>query len=124
MTKIVKKVFSKKSAVLVEYLNDAGVPVRVSIPTVHSRDLGDGRVEVSKDILEMGIPYGVPWSALLGQYILTGEAVEREFHKAGIWTWADYQHNPSALPGIIMAVASGLVKAITQVAKEHSSKEA
>jgi hypothetical protein len=118
--KNVSVLFSKKSASLVEYIDDEDTTIRVSVPASSITD-GPERV-VENDILEAGIPYGVPWAAKIGDFSLKGADIEKEFHNSGIWTFEDYQANPQNVIGAIMAVARPVMQAIAILVKENANK--
>lgn len=120
----VKLIFRKKMAVLVEYLQD-GVPVRVSVPSNRVFQITDNKkeVEVSEKTLREGIPYGIPWAIHVKDVTIKGEDLERELHKAGIWTLDDYKRNPGAIQSAIMSLAVSVLRSVVQTVKEYSSKE-
>lgn len=121
--KIVKMLFRKKSATLVEYQKN-GTPVRVSVPSnkVYPTTQ-NGEVEVTEATLREGIPYGVPWSIHLKDLVVKGEDIERELHKLGIWTLEDFRKNPGSLQNAILSVTAEVVRSIVQTVKEYSAKE-
>lgn len=120
---IVKLIFRKKAAVLVEYQKN-GIPVRVSVPANKVHQISNSEeVEISEKVLREGIPYGVPWSVHITDTTINGMDVENELHKLGIWTVDDYKRNPGALQNAVMAVTVNIVRSIVQTVKEYSSKE-
>jgi hypothetical protein len=122
---IVQVLRRKKNAVLVEYVRN-GEPIRVSISATKLTALTqDNKAEILIRDLSMGIPYGIPWSSRLSKlhFEITGEAIEQEFHKSGIWTLDDFRKNPQALTGVIMSVSREVVTQIVQTVKEYSTKE-
>ncbi len=122
---IVRVLWRKKNAVLVEYMHNEE-PIRVSVPISKIATVTqDKKAEITKRDLSMGIPYGIPWSSRLSNlhFAITGEAIEKEFHKAGIWTLDDFNHNQQALTGVIMALSREVVSQILKTVKEYSTKE-
>jgi len=122
---IVQVLRRKKNAVLVEYIQDEK-PIRVSISATKLIALTqENKAEITKKDLSMGIPYGIPWASRLSKlrFEITGEAIEQEFHKNGIWTLDDFRKNPQVLTGVIMSVSREVVTQIIQTVKEYSTKE-
>lgn len=109
-------------ATLVEYAED-GVPMRVSIKASSLITSKDGITFVSKDNLDTGLPYGVPWKYKLEISEVTPESVEIELHKAGIWTADDAIKNPSTVQSAIMSAFRTPLSDILKVAKQHLYKE-
>lgn len=123
-TMIAKLVSRKKSAILVEYKNSVEDIVRVSIPADKAEVSTDDKyVNVSESVVKAGIPYGIPWESKIPDITIKGSDVEKEFHKAGIWTLEDIKQNPNSIQGIVMAVSADITRAILNVLKEYSSKE-
>lgn len=121
--RIVKLVFRKKAAALVEY-QENGVPIRVSIPSNKAyQTINESEVEVSEKVLREGIPYGVPWAMHITETIVRGEQIENELHKAGIWTIEDFKKNPGAAQSAVLSATANITRSIMQTVKEYSSKE-
>jgi hypothetical protein len=120
----VKVIFRKKQAVLVEYQDSHNVPMRVSVQATKASMEQDGtHAEISDTALKQGIPYGIPWSAKIKSVTITGEDIEREMYKNGIWTLEDLQRNPQIVQGVILSATIDLSRSIAQIAKEYSRKE-
>lgn len=85
---------SRGESVVVEY---AGGMKRVIIPL---GQVQEGKV--SADILEMGVPYGLPWEDLI-KLEATPERLASELRMRGIWTIDDMRINQSAVFGAIQA---------------------
>lgn len=120
----VKFISRKKSAALVEYRVAENEFARVSIPA-NKIVLGTGEeyADVPESVIKSGIPYGIPWESKLPDITVKGSDIEKEFHKMGIWTLDDVRRNPKAIQSVVMAAASDIVRAISNVIKEYSSKE-
>lgn len=121
----VRVLWRKKNAVLVEHIKDED-PIRVSVPATRISPITqENQAEISNKDLAMGIPYGIPWASKLKGFPIeiTGEAIEKEFHKVGIWTYDDFRKNPQALTGVIMAVNQNVANQILLTIKEYSTKE-
>lgn len=98
----------KGQAVLVQW-EDAGVLHRAQIPP-HALD-GD---EVNPTELLMGIPYGLPWAEIMGDLIISGEEIEYELRRHGIWTLEDLQSDPTSAAGALMAAHRQGVRTLIQ----------
>ena len=123
--KTARIVFSKNRAVLLEYLDDANKPVRVSIPENMVQPSSDGKTAVvSEDILSMGAPYGVQFAAEIGDITISGKSIEDSLHSSGIWTCEDVIHSPQDVNSAVMAAASHIFKTINVLVRSHFSKEA
>jgi hypothetical protein len=121
--KLVKLIARKKAAALIEFQNDNGETIRLSVPSHRVTELDNGNAEVILSVIKSGIPYGIPWGLKISDILVKGSDIEREMHNVGIWTADDLKKNPQVLQGVIMAAASELVRAVSIVIKEYSSKE-
>jgi len=123
--KTARIVFSKNRAVLLEYLDDANKPVRVSIPENMVQPSSDGKTAiVSEEILSMGVPYGVQFAEEIGNVTISGKSIEDSLHASGIWTCDDVIHNPQDVNSAVMAAASHVFSTINVLVRAYFSKEA
>jgi hypothetical protein len=124
MTKIIVKVlFRKKNAILVEYA-EGDIFKRVSLPVSAVKlDADKAHASISKEVLEAGIDYGVPWASKLPDFTVKGTDIENELHKVGIWTIEDYLRRPQDVNGAILSAAKQIAQTIRIIAKETSNKE-
>lgn len=118
----VRQVFRKKMATLIEYLEE-GVPVRVSVPSSCLITSKDGTLLISKENLDRGLPYGIPWKYKLKISEVTPESLELELHKAGIWTAEDVMKNPQAVKSALMSALRISMSDIQTIAKQNLYKE-
>ena len=109
---IVKKIRRKGHGVLVEFECDGRLQ-RVVVPP---DSVNDGHVE--DDVLGMGIPYGEPWSQLIGN--LTAVQVENALYRAGIWTLDDLRQNPMAGVGALQNAMGAYVNQLIEAASRRS----
>jgi len=84
---------TKDESTLIEYQDAAGYPCRAYLPTLEV----EGKDKISKATLDLAIPFGIPWAAMLDLSDLTPERIEQELHKFGIWTRADLDHKDRLL---------------------------
>ena len=123
--KTVRIVFSKNRAVLLEYLDDANKPVRVSVPENMVQPSPDGQTAmVSEETLDMGAPYGVQFAAEIGDITISGKFIEDSLHSSGVWTCEDIIRNPQDVNSAVMAAASHIFKTINVLVRSYFSKEA
>lgn len=119
----VKLLRKKKKAALVEYYNGE-MPIRVSVPSSKVSVIEGTKAEVPEQVIDEGIPYGIPWASLIKKdFVVTGEMLEQSFHKAGIWTWSDFNSNRQGLTGVVMTAAQEIVATVSKIIKEYSNKE-
>lgn len=97
---------------LVEYKED-GRPQRAWVPTEMAED---------EDAVRMGIPYGVPWSEVLGLTPFSPEDLEAELRKRGIWTAGDAQANPQAIVGAIVGLIGVDMAAVIKAARTYEKE--
>jgi len=93
-------------AALVEYEGE-----RRSIPVSELDD-------ISRDVFEAGVPYGLPWGSMINVCI-TGEDIEKELYNRGIFTTVDLLANPKAIKGAVMKQIGNVFGALIEVAKRH-----
>jgi len=94
-------------AILVEWMDADGFLHRASVPEseVMRPDANTTEAHVEEDVLEMGIPWGVPWEHIIVLNV-TPEDVAQSLRKAGIWTHSDVMYKPQAVIGAIQAAYS------------------
>lgn len=87
----VKPLGHKNSMTLVEYRRPGtNIPDRVYLPTAAISQDAAGQYVAAYESLAMGIPYGVPWAAVVGDNFRLDAARLEEFLKQrGIWTLDD-----------------------------------
>jgi hypothetical protein len=94
----VRVIRRKGHGVLVEWRDEEGYH-RAVVPT--------GAVDgdfCDPQELAMGIPYGEPWAQIMGDLVITGERLEDELRKHGIWTIEDARQKPNDVAGALLAV--------------------
>ena len=79
----VKIIQTEGASSLVEFENE-GLLARVFVPRTKIKD-----GECSADVLDRGVPYGVPWETLLDFSSLTPEWIAQKMRAKGIWTLED-----------------------------------
>lgn len=106
----VKVIEATDKASLVEW-HDAGGAHRVTVPT--NKVVNGG---VDDDVLQAGIPYGVPWEVVVNLSGLTPETVAAELRRRGIWTRKDMERGVNearaALTELITPALVSLLEAI------------
>ena len=115
----VKIITIKGVAMLVEWIIDAKVyraiipesVVTISIPGL------EGFADL--DILETGIPYGLPWKELIPKYEIMPIMLEEELHKAGIWTVEDFEKNPGDVQGAVAMATKRINRDLANIVKSH-----
>jgi hypothetical protein len=110
----VKIIQHQGHSALVEYI-EGGKTKRVTIPATAIKD-----EQVSKYKLDMGIPYGVPWSQI--RLSASPEKLEQELHRVGIWTAEDALNNAQKVLGAIQATYTVDLSKIMAIAKHERSK--
>lgn len=96
---------------LVEF-RKAGKLKRVIIPAAEASN------QMDPDILEMGIPYGLPWESIVTLSV-TSETLAERLREAGLWTVEDINANPRAVYGALQAAYGVDLAAILQAAANH-----
>ena len=81
---------------LVEYAQK-GKAKRVTIPASEVRG-----GKVAQDVLDAGIPYGLPWEEVQLATI-TADELAANLRKAGIWTAEDLRRNTQKAVGVLQA---------------------
>ena len=118
----VKEIFRKKLASLIEVIEE-GYPVRVSVTSSDLVVAKDGTLWVSRDVFEEGLSYGVPWKYKLTVPQVTPEQIEKELHKAGIWTAEDAMSNTAVVQNALMSAFRMNLSEILRISKEDLRKE-
>lgn len=118
----VKFLFRRQAALVLErYIDD--VPYRVVVSEDKVKELGDGKVELSEFDFDTGIPFGLPFEDRLSSFSVDSAVLERELHKANIWTADDVLKNPRSVQGAVLAASRGSISEIASLAREFSNKE-
>lgn len=81
---------------LVEYVSNGEV-FRVIVPNPEN-----GKVE--RDVLDLGVPYGIDWAAILKPAKPTPEDFARALKNADIWTLSDAMTRPNEVISALHAV--------------------
>jgi hypothetical protein len=115
-------IFRKKSAILVEFM-DEGIVHRITCPADSLEVLEGGKVLLSSFDIEQGILYGIPWEFKLHEVVITPEKMASELRKNGIWTSEDARKNPEGVKGSVLAMVSSILYSVNQLVKESRSME-
>jgi len=119
-----KFLFQKKSAILLEVIDSAGNPHRISVPsesvTVES---DDETIFASEEVLEAGIPYGIPFGDRLKDIHASAKELENALHRNGVWTAEDVLKNPEGVKGALFSMLSPSMSSIVKIARESMNKE-
>jgi len=105
---VIKVLKMSGDSALIEY-EQKGKIKRAYLPI---SDIQDDRVD--PEALDLAIPYGVPWAALLDLSDLTPERVELELHKYGIWTLQDLENKDR----ILIRIGTDLITKAVRAASE------
>jgi hypothetical protein len=76
--------------------------------------------EVSQEVLEQGIPYGLPWGELI-KVKITAQMIEEALHSRGIWTAEDALRNSSKVKAAFLALITGPLQSVFTIAKERQN---
>jgi len=60
--------------------------------------------KVDAEVLETGMPYGLPWEKYIKPTTVTPEQLANALRVAGIWTKEDLWNNPQSVMGAIQGV--------------------
>lgn len=110
----VRVIQRRGESALVEWL-DGELQNRAMIPVTA---VVDGHV--AEDVLNAGVPYGVPWAELV-QLTATAEAVQAELYRVGVWTVVDLRQKPQLALGALQRVYGVDLSALMRAAKEFES---
>lgn len=72
--------------------------------------------------IKLGIPYGLPFALLLVEAKVPESMagrIEKELHKAGLWTVEDLQEKPNAVRGAIQAAYAIDVSKLLNLARKY-----
>jgi hypothetical protein len=90
------------SAALVEWLDNESLR-RATVP-LSQIEFDDPKMgTVDEEILEMGIPYGLPWEEIIGEIKITPSIIANTLRQHGIWTLEDIEGNSSKIVGALQA---------------------
>jgi hypothetical protein len=101
------------NAALVEYVEDGELKRKI-IP----RSAVDENGQIDRFELEVGIPYGIAWADYI-QLDATPKDIERELHKAGIWTADDLRIKQQAAVGAIQTALGIHLGLLNIIVKEN-----
>jgi hypothetical protein len=104
----VKLIRRSGGAALVEWQSEDGYLQRATVPFHEVQNLWEDRGsnlhgEVAQEIIEIGIPYGVPWEDIIGEIQITAKDIAESLRKHGVWTLDDAQTNPQTVIGALQA---------------------
>ena len=120
----VSVVFRKNSAILVEFIDHDKNPVRVSISTDSAELFDEGKkARVTPEVLDQGIPYGIPFEHRLRAVTVTPDEIANAFHRDGLWTSEDILKNQKAVISSLLSAFKISVSDILALATEFSKKE-
>lgn len=118
----IRVIYSKGIASIIEFLDDNGVPVRVSV----KRDLvhnGVSGFEIDEEELEYAIPHGIPFEEELpDEFVITREMVVTAIRKAGVWTEEDFAKNPNIIRSIVLSSAQEIIHNINVVLSNYQRR--
>ena len=119
----VKLIMKKNDVALVEHRQNGKV-IRVAVPlrALSIAAKGGGIHEIDADVLDEGIPYGVPFEALIQEFTLTPEQIADELHKVDIWTPEEFFNKPKDVQSSLLAVLRPLMQSLTMIVKEYNRK--
>lgn len=100
---------------------EGDTPYRATLPLVELTVDRDGKTAECAHP-EWGIPYGEDFSALISP-AATGETIDRELKKAGIWTAGDLLANPNGAAGALQRAYGVDLSALLGVARTIQKRE-
>jgi len=110
----VKVLRQEGDAALVEWRN-RDIPRRVMVPVSEV----DGQGWITKESLDAGMEYGLPWAGMVGRLSATPKKLERALHNDGIWTAQDFLHRWRKVQQIFARlVKPDMVKLLNMVKEE------
>lgn len=102
---------------LVQWLDDSSLR-RSHVP---ADEVKRGRCK--RDVLEAGIPYGVPWEeiveSIINAQIFHPAAFADELRKHDIWTADDVEKNPRGVKRAIAAITGVTIGALMRAARQY-----
>ena len=107
----VKVIKERGQSALVEYIENR----KTKRVTVATNDVVDN--QVSKEAIELGVPYGVEWSNLVTLQANSGE-LEKNLRKVGIWTAEDALKDANKVLNALMKTYQIDLGMIMRIAKE------
>jgi len=96
---------------LVEYLDKNGLH-RVSVPANKVAD------KMDLELLEAGVPFGVPWAELPIKPF-TGKELQAALYAAGLWTAEDVMTRPQVVIGAIQGLLWLHLGSLVEFAAKH-----
>jgi hypothetical protein len=79
-------------------------------------------VNVSREMLEQAIPYGAPFSSMIGDISISSMQIEEALHTYGIWTVEDFDSNSNAVIQALQSVISATYHKIYQSVHSFSKE--
>lgn len=118
----VRKIRQEEEAILVEWLDKDGYH-RASVPGDAFKAKTPGLVEgtVNDDVLEVGIPHGLPWEDLV-EIDVTPAMVANELRRVGIWTESELLMNPEKVRGAIGKIIGANYSQLLQNVKRYKEE--
>jgi len=115
-----RKIKRKGSAVLLEYSQD-GVLKRsiVSSKDIEGFKEVDSNIVIPENLLDQGIPYGIPWELMVMSYTITPLIVSEKLHSLGIWTYEDAISKPQLVMEAVFSCCTDLLAQVQRIAKEN-----
>ena len=121
----VKVLSRKRQAFLVSYFDsDLSVTKKCIIPvTSIVADLGE-TVEISDEILDMAIPYGLEWELLVQDILIPGKEIARALYENSIFSIEDFVADPKRVLGAVAQASSPVLQHLIRIIRSiESSKE-
>lgn len=112
----------KNNAYLIQIM-DGNVPRRVIVPALDLEDV-NSEAEIgyiTEEVLEMGIPHGIPWELHLSDLHVTSEEIANSLRKAGIWTYEDAQSDPQGRITALRDLTTPVLREINSLLKNYRS---
>jgi hypothetical protein len=114
----VRTVRQSGEASLIEYERDDRSIGRVYVPT----SLVTGE-EIDPAVVEMGVPYGLPWEELLDQRVTPeARAAADALRRRGIWTGDDLRRNPNEAAAVLITAYRGWLHRLLAVSEEFDKE--
>jgi len=71
------------------------------------------------EIVEAGVPYGIPWEELADISSITPEAIGKEMRRRGLWTADDMERNMQKVSKAIAVIISPVIISLRRAAKNR-----
>lgn len=110
----IQVVLRKGASALVQWMDNGHVN-RVVVP--ENALLSD--TTITKEAIDQGITYGVPWKELISSVTVSGDALENALHDQGIWTYKDFFDKSQEVMGAIHTAFGITYSSLAQLALDH-----